>query len=67
MSLPNETATIRGHAKGVEAPLCQVGNARGEIEAEQICQGEVVIADAAAIGVMSSDAQVGLVVEPSMT
>jgi len=53
-------------SKGVEAPLCQVGNARGEIEAEQICQGEVVIADGAAIGVMRSDAQVGLVVEQAV-
>src|SRR5205085_7688110 len=53
-------------SKGVEAPLCQVGNARGEIEAEQISQGEVVIADGAAIGVMSSDAQVGLVVEQAV-
>ena len=53
-------------SKGVEAPLCQVGNARGEIEAEQICQGEVVIADGAAIGVVGRDAQVGFVVEQAV-
>ena len=53
-------------SKGVEAPLCQVGNARGEIEAEQICQGEVVIADGVAIGVLRSNAQVGLGIEQAI-
>ena len=41
-----------GRSQGVEASLGQVGNARGKIEANEIGQGEVVIADAAAIGVM---------------
>ena len=43
-----------GRPEGVEPALGQVGDARGEIEAEQIRQGEVVIADAAAIGVMGA-------------
>ena len=49
--------------EGVKPSLRQVGNARREIEAEQVRQGEVVIADAAAVGVVSSDTQVGLAVE----
>jgi hypothetical protein len=49
--------------EGVKPPLRQVQNSWGKMKAEQISQGEDVIADTATIGVMGRDAQVGLVVE----
>ena len=49
--------------EGVKASPRQIGDAWRKIEAEQIGQGEDVVADAAAIGVVGCDAQVGLVVE----
>jgi hypothetical protein len=42
--------------KSIKAPLRQVGDAWGKIEAEQTRQGEDVITDAPAIGVMRCDA-----------
>jgi hypothetical protein len=50
----------------IEAPLGQAGDARGKVEPDEVAQGEVVIADAAAIGVMGEDAQVGLMIERSV-
>lgn len=55
-----------GRSQGVEASLGQAGNAQGKVEADEVGQGEVVIADAAAIGVMGEDAQVGLVIEQAV-
>jgi hypothetical protein len=53
-------------AESVEAPLREVGNARRKIKAKQIRQGEDVITDAAAVGVVGRDAQVGFVVEQAV-
>jgi hypothetical protein len=54
--------------KSIKPPLRQVWNTWGKMKAEQIGQGEDVVADAAAIGVMGRDIQVGFVVSnPSMT
>jgi len=47
-----------GRTEGVEPTLIQIGDARGGPEAEQMRQGEGVIADAAAVGVMGGDAGV---------
>ena len=49
-----------GRPEGVEPAVGQVGDARGEPEAEQMRQGEGVIADAAAVGVMGGNAQICL-------
>ena len=55
-----------GRPEGVEPAVGQVGDARGEPEAEQMRQGEGVIADAAAIGVMSCDAQIRFMIEQAV-
>jgi hypothetical protein len=55
-----------GWSQGIEAALGQVGDARGKVETGEIGQGEVVIADTAAIGVMGEDAQVGLMIEQAV-
>ena len=61
-----ERRPIAGRAEGIEPTLGQIRNARREREAEQKRQGEDVIADAAAVGVVRANAQVGLVVEQSI-
>jgi hypothetical protein len=52
--------------EGVKASLRQIGDAWRKIEAEQMRQSEGVIADAAAIGVVGRDTQIGLVVEQAV-
>jgi hypothetical protein len=55
-----------GQPEGVEPAVGQVGDAWGEPEAEQMRQGEGVIADAAAVGVMGGNAQICLVIEQAV-
>jgi hypothetical protein len=50
-------------SESIEASLREVGDTRGKMKAKKIRQGEDVIADAAAIGVVGPNAQVGFVVE----
>jgi hypothetical protein len=52
--------------EGVQTSPRQVGDARRKMEAEQIRQSEGMIADAAAIGVVGRDTQIGLVVEQAV-
>ena len=55
-----------GWPEGVEPAVGQVGDARSEPEAERMRQGEGVIADAAAVGVMGGNAQICLMIEQAV-
>jgi len=55
-----------GSAKGIQSPFGQVGDARGEADAQDMRQRKHVVADATAIGVMGGDAEVCLMVEQAV-
>jgi len=56
----------RGRAEGIEPPVVQVGNARREAEPQEMAQGEDVVGNAAAVGVVDGDLDVGAVIEQAV-
>jgi hypothetical protein len=52
-----------GRPKGIQPPVSQVGDARGETDPKQVGKPENMIADATTISVVGSDAEISLVVE----
>ena len=56
----------RGRTEGVELAVGEVGDARGEAEAQEMRQGEHVVTHPAAVRVMDSYAEVRLVVEQAV-